>query len=76
MEYTVSQSLTVRDPSGDVYGRTSTAKGTTPWMGEAGQRREQLPRIPGAVNEVGLYVNNPAVDWRQQHNWMEVPIQG
>jgi len=74
MEYTVSQSLTVRDPSGDVYGRTSTAKGTTPWMGEVGQRREQLPRIPGAVNEVGLCVDNAAVDWHQQHDWMESQV--
>jgi len=75
MEYTVSQSLYVRDPDGDVHGRTSAAKGTTPWMGEVGQRREQLPRMPGAANEVELYVDNPAVDWRQQHDWMEAPVK-
>jgi len=31
--------------------------------------------MPGAANEVELYVDNPAVDWRQQHDWMEAPVQ-
>jgi len=58
-DHTVSQSLYVRDPDGDVHGRTSAAKGMT----------------PGAANEVELYVDNPAVDWRQQHDWMEAPAK-
>jgi len=26
-------------------------------------------------NEVELYVDNPAVDWRQQQDWMETPVK-
>ena len=31
--------------------------------------------MPGAANEVELYVDNPEGDWRQQHDWMEAPVQ-
>ena len=57
-DLTVSQSLCARDPNGDVHGRTSAVKS---WS-------------PGAANEVELCVDNPAVDWRQQHDWMEAPV--
>ena len=36
----------------DPQGRGSVAGGTTPGMGEVGQRREQLPRMPGATDEL------------------------
>ena len=26
-------------------------------------------------NEVELYVDNPAIDWRRQHDWMEAPVK-
>jgi len=51
--------LYVHDPDGDLHGHTSAAKG----------------RMPGAANEVELYVDNPEGDWRQQHDWMEAPVQ-
>lgn len=30
---------------------------------------------PGAANEVGLYVDSPVVDWRQQHDGMVAPVK-
>jgi len=34
----------------DAHGRTNVAGGTTPGMEEVGQRRERLPRMPGATD--------------------------
>ena len=38
------------DTDPDAQGHASVAGGTTPGMGEVGQRREQLPRMPGATD--------------------------
>ena len=38
------------DTDPDAQGRASVAGGTTPRMEEVGQRREQLPRMPGATD--------------------------
>ncbi len=42
----------------DVQGRTNVAGGTTPGMEEVEQRREQLPRTPGATGaRIGIILN-------------------
>ena len=38
-------------PAGDAHGCASVAGGTTAWMQEVEQRRERLPRMPGATEE-------------------------
>jgi DNA polymerase-3 subunit delta len=47
---------------GDVQGRTSVAKDTTPGMEEVGLRREQRPRMSGATTQPGGAVREVSLE--------------
>src|SRR4030067_536719 len=51
---------------GDAQERASAAGGTTPGMEEVGQRREQLPRTPGAAARVGSVQGGMDANLRQE----------
>ena len=58
----MARTCRVNSENHDVQGCTNAVGGTTPWMEEVEQRREQLPRMPGAAKDFLLLRRHRGVD--------------